>query len=124
MKFSTATSPAILKLSLCNFMFRSSTLKFVVLDYDKFSRSEFIAEVMLSLLDVDLAEGTTMSLHLNSKTISEVSILCNAKYPVTLVSRLDYQPLFGKGARAPRRIFGAGPERVAEVEPTILDRIK
>lgn len=50
---------------------QSSTLKFVVLDYDKFSRSEFIAEVMLSLLDVDLAEGTTMSLHLNSKTISE-----------------------------------------------------
>ena len=73
MKFFSVTSPAILKLSLCNFMFSSSTLKFVVLDYDKFSRSEFVAEVMLSLLDVDLAEETTLSLHLNSKTISEVS---------------------------------------------------
>lgn len=50
---------------------QSSTLKFVVLDYDKFSRSEFVAEVMLSLLEVDLVEGTTLSLHLNSKTISE-----------------------------------------------------
>ena len=89
-----------------SFHVRSSTLKFVVLDYDKFSRSEFVAEVMLSLLDVDLVEGTTLSLHLNSKTISEVSILYNANYPVTLVIRLNYQPLFGKGARAPRRIFG------------------
>lgn len=49
----------------------SSTLKFVVLDYDKFSRSEFVAEVMLSLLEVDLTEGTTLSLHLNYKTINE-----------------------------------------------------
>lgn len=56
-------------------MFPSSTLKFVVLDYDKFSRSEFVSEVMLSLLDVDMAEGTTLSLHLNqSKTICDVSI--------------------------------------------------
>ena len=73
MIFSLATSPEILKLSMCNLMFTSSTLKFVVLDYDKFSRSEFVAEVMLSLLDVDLAEGTTLALHLNSKPISEVS---------------------------------------------------
>lgn len=51
----------------------SCTLKFVVLDYDKFSRSEFVAEVMLSLLDVDLVEGTTVSRHLNSKTIINVS---------------------------------------------------
>ncbi|KAJ7385427.1 hypothetical protein OS493_016511 [Desmophyllum pertusum] len=50
---------------------QSSTLKFVVLDYDKFSRSEFVAEVMLSLLDVDLSAETTLSLHLNSKTISD-----------------------------------------------------
>lgn len=71
--FSLATSPEILKLSMCNLIFPSSTLKFVVLDYDKFSRSEFVAEVMLSLLDVDLAEGTTLALHLNSKPISEVS---------------------------------------------------
>ena len=73
-KFSLATSPAILELLMCNFIFPSSTLKFVVLDYDKFSRSEFVAEVMFSLLDVDLVEGTTLSLHLNSKPISEVSI--------------------------------------------------
>lgn len=51
----------------------SCTLKFVVLDYDKFSRSEFVAEVMMSLLHVDLVEGTTLSRHLNSKTISDVS---------------------------------------------------
>lgn len=53
------------------FYLDSSTLKFVVLDYDKFSRSEFVAEVMLSLLEVDLDEGTTLSLHLNYKTINE-----------------------------------------------------
>ena len=63
-------------LSVCTFLFRRSTLKFVVLDYDKFSRSEFVAEVMLSLLDVDITEGTTLSLHLNSKTISDVSRVC------------------------------------------------
>ena len=56
-------------------LFRSCTLKFVVLDYDKFSRSEFVAEVMLSLLEVDLVEGTTLSRHLNSKTITDVSTI-------------------------------------------------
>lgn len=61
------------------FVFLSCTLKFVVLDYDKFSRSEFVAEVVLSLLDVDLVEGTTLSRHLNSKTMSDVSaIFCFA----------------------------------------------
>jgi len=50
---------------------QNCTLKFVVLDYDKFSRSEFVAEVMLSLLEVDLVEGTTLSRHLNSKTITD-----------------------------------------------------
>ena len=54
------------------FLYRS-TLKFVVLDYDKFSRSEFVAEVLLSLLEIDLVEGTTVSHNLNSKAISEVS---------------------------------------------------
>lgn len=52
---------------------QNCTLKFVVLDYDKFSRSEFVAEVMMSLLHVDLVEGTTLSRHLNSKTISHSS---------------------------------------------------
>lgn len=66
------------------FILYSSTLKFVVLDYDKFSRSEFVAEVMLSLLEVDLTEGTTMSLHLNYKTISEVSTVYGQR-PVKLV---------------------------------------
>lgn len=50
---------------------QNCTLKFVVLDYDKFSRSEFVAEVMMSLLHVDLLEGTTLSRHLISKTISD-----------------------------------------------------
>ena len=64
----------LLQLSIaCIYSVLSSTLKFVVLDYDKFSRSEFVAEVMLSLLDVDLVEGTTVSRHLNSKTITNVS---------------------------------------------------
>lgn len=50
---------------------QNCTLKFVVLDYDKFSRSEFIAEVMLSLLEIDLVEGAKLSRHLNSKTIDD-----------------------------------------------------
>ena len=46
---------------------RKSTLKFVVLDYDKFSRSEFLAEMMLALTDINLEEGDTVKRHLNSK---------------------------------------------------------
>ena len=87
----------------------------MVLDYDKFSRSEFVAEVMLSLLDVDLVEGATLSLHLNSKTISEVSILCNAKYPVTLVIRLITSCCSGKESTLLGGSSGAGYERVAKV---------
>lgn len=41
-----------------------------------------MAEVMLSLLEVDLTEGTTLSLHLNYKTINEVSTMCGQKHPI------------------------------------------
>lgn len=90
----------------------------MVLDYDKFSRSEFVAEVMLSLLEVDLVEGTTLSLHLNSKTISEVSIFCNAKYP-RLLSGLITSRCSEKEPALLGGSSGAVPERMAEVEPSI-----
>jgi len=72
------------------FSFRySCTLKFVVLDYDKFSRSEFVAEVMLSLLEIDLVEGAKLSRHLNSKTIDDVSKVYSS--PVTMSRSLPLQ---------------------------------
>ena len=40
---------------------RDSLLKFVVLDFDRFSRSEFVAEVLVPLGDLgDLREGVTI----------------------------------------------------------------
>ena len=50
-----------------------STLKFIVLDYDKFSRSEFLAEMMLRLTEVNLEEGETIKKHLISKDRVKVS---------------------------------------------------
>ena len=67
----------------------SCTLKFVVLDYDKFSRSEFVAEVMLSLLEIDLVEGANLSRHLKSKTIDDVSTVYSS--PVTMSRSLPLQ---------------------------------
>ena len=72
------------------FLFPSCTLKFVVLDYDKFSRSEFVAEVMLSLLEVDLVEGTTLSRHLNNKTISDVSTVSCRLFASSSVTEYFY----------------------------------
>lgn len=51
-----------------------STLKFVVLDYDKFSRSEFLAEMILHLAEVNLEEGETLKKNLNSKEPVRVSV--------------------------------------------------
>ena len=54
---------------------KQSSLNFVVLDYDRFSRSDFVAEVMFPLADVDLEEGATLSRHLVSRTLEKVSCL-------------------------------------------------
>ncbi len=43
---------------------RSSTLRFVVLDYDKFSKTEFVADVVLALEHVN-TEGDEEARHLN-----------------------------------------------------------
>ena len=51
---------------------KNATLSFLVLDYDRFSRSDFIGEVTLPLSDVDLEKGATISRHLQPKTLEKV----------------------------------------------------
>ena len=63
----------------CNFIgltlekIRSSTLKLIVLDYDKFSRTEFVAELLLPLEHVNI-DGDEEIRHLNAITDHSVRI--------------------------------------------------
>ena len=52
--------------------FRSSILKFVVLDYDRFSRTEFVAECVVPLVDVNM-DGEIESRHLDVRIDDTVS---------------------------------------------------
>ncbi|KAK3717897.1 hypothetical protein QZH41_014892, partial [Actinostola sp. cb2023] len=51
----------------------NSTLKFVVLDYDKFSRSEFVADILVPLSEINLEEGETIMRKLKSQSVPEVN---------------------------------------------------
>ena len=50
----------------------SSALKFVILDYDRFSRSEFVADSVIMLDQVSL-EGESIVKHLNVRRTNVVS---------------------------------------------------
>ena len=50
----------------------SSALKFVILDYDRFSRSEFVADSVILLDEVSL-EGESITKHLNVRRTNVVS---------------------------------------------------
>ena len=54
----------------------SSALKFVILDYDRFSRSEFVAECVILLDEVSL-EGESIVKHLSIKKTSPVCLSFN-----------------------------------------------
>ena len=54
---------------LCN-----CALKFVILDYDRFSRSEFVAECVIQLDQVSL-EGEPITKHLSIQRVNQVSQL-------------------------------------------------
>ena len=53
---------------------QSSLLKLVVLDYDRFSRTEFVAEMMISLGELDLKEGATVCQQLMTQRRSIVRL--------------------------------------------------
>ncbi|XP_031560463.1 synaptotagmin-7-like [Actinia tenebrosa] len=50
---------------------KESTLKFVVLDYDRFSRSEFIADVLVPLSEINVEEGETILRKLVSQEVPD-----------------------------------------------------
>lgn len=56
----------------------SSAMKFVILDYDRFSRSEYVADCVVMMDEVSL-EGEAISKHLSirkTQTVSPVHCLC------------------------------------------------
>lgn len=65
----------------------SSALKFVILDYDRFSRSEFVADCVILLDEVSL-EGEAISKHLSVRKTCIVSFF-SAFHIMFFVSNLN-----------------------------------
>ncbi|XP_048583415.1 synaptotagmin-7 [Nematostella vectensis] len=95
---------------------KKATLKFVILDYDKFSRSEFVADIMMPLADIDLEQGETLTRHLNSQSRPET----DEEHGTLLVALCQDPPAGHLGVQIVKAEGLPAPPRLSEPSSSAL----